>query len=74
MGLVRRQYKIKKETCGNKTGESFSLTVPKPIVEMFTSDTKWSVAITETSIIYTSGIDLTQLKKEAQRITFAEIK
>jgi len=72
MGILKQQYKIKKETTGNKTGEAFSLTIPRVIAESF-KNCKFSIEVTQTAIIYKSGIDLNHLKKEAQKVEFSDI-
>ena len=63
------QYKIKKETTNNKTGDAFSLTVPRWIVEKF-QETKFLIQITENTITYVSGIDINQLKKNIKDFDF----
>jgi len=67
-----RQYKIKRETCGNKTGEAFALTIPRPIAQAF-SDCKFTINITKDSIIFKSGMDLKQLEKEVKNVQFNDL-
>ena len=66
------QYNIKAETCNNKTGDAYGLTVPRPIAMKFI-DVKFTIEITDNSIIFKSGIDLKQLKREVKSIDFNEL-
>ena len=48
------KYKIRQVTFGNKTGESFAITVPRNIAENFSNIT-FNMYMTPTSIIFESG-------------------
>ena len=68
-----KQYKIKKETVNNSTGEAYGLTVPREIYEKF-KDSKFTIFLTEDMIIYKSGIDLKVLQEQVNKFTFRQIE
>ena len=47
-------YKIRNLTPGNQTGDSYGITVPRPIADKF-KGVNFFVSITDNSIIYESG-------------------
>ena len=65
------QYKIRKLSW-NRLGNVYGITLPRELAERFL-DVKFTIESTGSTIILTSGIDIMQLKKEAQSISFAEI-
>ena len=52
------QVQIRKTTLGNKTGDNFSITVPRVIAQKF-DDIYFRVTISGNSLIFTSGCKLT---------------
>ena len=78
MGYARVQYKVSKKTVGNKTGDAYCLTVPSKVMESFSTETRFSLAVIDyegkKGIFYASGPDLSQLKKEAQSVDFNQIR
>lgn len=68
-----KQYKIKKETSNNLSGEAYGLTVPYEIFKKF-EGVKFTIEVTKDSIIYKSGLDLKHFKEYAHKITFEEIE
>ena len=49
-----RQYKIRKTTVNNETGDNFSITIPRIIAQQF-SGCVFSMEIHQDRIIFTSG-------------------
>jgi hypothetical protein len=52
-------YKIRQTTTNNSTGDSFALTVPREIASKF-GDINFSIHVSGTSIIYSSGCRLNE--------------
>ncbi|MEK6884058.1 MAG: hypothetical protein AABY22_30800 [Nanoarchaeota archaeon] len=48
------RYKIKKVTTNNKTGDSFAITVPKVVAEMFIN-VEFNLFIAGRSMVFASG-------------------
>jgi len=69
------QYKIRKTTVNNKTGDNFSITIPRFIANQF-SGCNFSLTITEEAIIFTSGCKITSQEitnpKEYKKKIFLE--
>ena len=57
------RYKIKKTTTNNKTGDSYAITVPKVVAEMFTN-VEFNLVVAGNSIVYASGCRLTKEDKQ----------
>jgi len=53
----RFKYKIRKVTCGNKSGDSYAITIPRIIAQDFTG-VSFFLTVTDTSIILESGCSI----------------
>lgn len=51
------QYKIRKTTVNNKTGDSFAITLPRILAQQF-GDIYFSVTVSGNSLTFTSGCKL----------------
>ena len=71
------QYKIRKVTIGNRSGEAYGITIPRNIAESF-QGVKWSVSIMRgvdhTKIVFTSGLDIKQLPEMIQDMSLEELE
>jgi len=53
------QYKIRKTTINNKTGDSYAITIPRIFAEQF-QDCYFKLSVSGMSLTFTSGCKLTQ--------------
>ena len=65
------QYKIAIRSW-NSAGSNFCLHIPRPIAERF-EGIKFTITIKENQIIFTSGQDISQLKKEIKTYSLTNI-
>ena len=65
------QYKIRVASY-NETGSVFCITIPRHIAERF-PQAKFSVEVINNSIVFMSGQDISQLKKEIKRYNLENI-
>ena len=59
------QYKIRVSSY-NETGSAFCITIPRQIAETF-NQVKFTISITNNSIVFTSGQDIKNLKEEIKK-------
>ena len=59
------QYKIRKTTINNRTGDNFSITIPRILAEQF-QECLFRIETSGTQIIFTSGCKLTVSDLETQ--------
>ena len=52
------QYKIRKTTVNNKTGDNFSITIPKIIAQQF-QDCLFRISVSGNSLVFESGCKMT---------------
>lgn len=65
------QYKIRKDTITVR-GYQYCLTVPREIQDKF-KDVKFTVSISNNQIIFTSGQDLVQLRKDIGSVQLKDL-
>lgn len=65
------QYKMR-VTSRSNTGESYGITLPKPVADKF-KEVKFQIFFTDTMIILKSGIDLVKFKEEVDKYGFTDI-
>ena len=64
------QYKIRKTTIGNETGDNFSITIPRIIAKQFT-DCYFKLSVSGCSLLFISGCKVNSdeevIKRELER-------
>lgn len=67
------QYKVRKFTSNNRSGDAYGITLPRNIGKKF-EGIKFSITLLNDSIvIFKSGLDLMQLKKDAQYLQLQDL-
>ena len=83
MARTFNQYKISKQTTGNKTGDAYGLNVPREIYVETNPATRFKVSMITAKvpimleagqyIIYKSGLDLNLAKKNISEVSFNQL-
>ena len=60
------RYKIRKLNPGNKTGDSYGINIPRPIVSMF-EDVEFNIFVSGSNIVLASGC---KLEREDENTSF----
>ena len=59
------RYKIKKTTTNNKTGDSYGITVPKVVADMF-GNVEFNLFVAGSSMVFASGCKM--IRNEVQEV------